>query len=173
MHIDKHIYSRLEGLKRRIETFRSHVSSFDELAEAEKLCREADRLLPERERTSEASGHRSHPLGQTPFLNTKILFLLNRAEQLLESADATNSSLFNGRPVSSENLIYPSIKDSVARTVIAWLVHRKGLRDRRTALYDQPTLIEVLYLRVPSYLEPIVRRLLPKKRHMWEFRPKR
>ncbi len=173
MDVNDFIDRRVTSVSNRLQAAKESGGKYEVVQTIERAVDEINRLLCERINVTEASGHSAHPLGETPFLNTKILYLLNRAEQLLDVSEGRTSSLVNGRTASSEDLIFPSVRDSVARKVFAWVLCRKGLWNGISVMYDHPGPFEALYLKVPRFLEPFARKLLPKKRRIWAYRQRK
>ncbi len=171
MSMESRIAQRIATVKDWLGNVESHSAASEGVHTVKKLVQEIDELTALKQTTVEPGGARRHPLGEAPFLNTKILYLLARAEAFLEQPTERRGSPRVRRAVSPARLIFPSVRDSAARRLFAWVLHRRGPQIGRAVAYDQPGPIEALYVKAPKLLEPLVRKWLPGKRKMWNYKP--
>jgi len=129
-----------------------------DLAAAFSDCQECDR--------SEWS-----PLEHSPLLTAKILFHLDRCEELLRDLDKPERGE-ERRSNEPEALLYPSLGEAILCRIFALLVYFRARFLRYDADYQAPTFREIFYLRSPSWLEPLTRMVLPRKRAEWSYHRK-
>ena len=167
-----------DAIRQRLEKANCRTANFPkadplplELSEVREIVCEVQRLLEERSCEQEPGGDESHPLGYMPHLTSRILFKLDRCEELLDSLESKQQENYEkiGDP---ESLLYPSVADTIWRRLFAILLYLRGYSTKCAVDYNQPTLREILYLKSPFWLEPITRTILPRKRPRWSYYPK-
>jgi len=110
-------------------------------------------------------------LGNTPLLTAKIIYQLDRCEDLLNYLEEDHTRITSKRKVSN-NLLYPTIGEAIVGRLFAALVYFRGRIFNYEVKCNSPTLREILYLKCPFWLEPFARWILPKRRPEWSYRPK-
>lgn len=152
--INDQIQCRYQEVASRVSAIDDCTSRFFERTELMDCVSTVERLLNERAGSKENGGSESHPLGNTPHLNTKILFYLDRCEILLTALESSESSSPRDQ-VDPELLIYSSFHAVLLRRFYALLVHCRKYVFGPCLSYEAPSLMELLYLKCPAWMEPI------------------
>ncbi len=171
MTLDESIRSRTAAVTARYEQLRAERPDSPLTAELGRLLAELERLREERSSTKESGGHKDHPLGEAPFLTTQILFRLDRCEEVLQAPESPNGS----RPLRSDPdaLIHPTLIATAVRRLCAVILGVRASRQGFPADYNPPGFLEILYLKSPRRLEPLMRGLMRRKRRSWSYYPDR
>jgi hypothetical protein len=111
-------------------------------------------------------GSDSHPLGKNPLATVHVQFHLNRCQDLLLRFESSSVSL-SEKPLKTTRLLYPTIAETLRMRVFAVLIYWRARIVKYPACYDTPMLRELLYLKSPFWLSPILKIVLPKRRRQW------
>jgi hypothetical protein len=108
-----------------------------------------------------------HPLGPDPAQTTEILFHLDRCETMLEQCPHQLPA------ISLDRLRHVGLRAGCARRLLAWGQYLRARRANVTVQYDPPTLREIVFLKAPRLLAPLLAVLLPKTRAPIHFQGRR
>ena len=130
----------------------------------------SDSLLNHISHTCHGKESDAHPLGCHPFKAADLLYHLDRCEELIHALMDDNPPSINASsPVRT--LLYPTIAEAILGFIFAIVSNLKGRLYRYRVKCDSPSLREIMFLYCPRGVEPVVRRLLPRKRPDWSYNP--
>jgi len=171
MQSEDSIRHRLENVICRVDNLYNNDPVSFELPEIRQCISEVQRLFRERSCKRGSGEDTSHPFGHKPHLTSRILFNLDRCEELLDSLESNQQEIYE-KSRDPESLLYPSVADTIWRRIFAILLYFRGCITKCAVDYNQPTLREILYLKSPFWLDPLIRKILPRKRPRWSHYPK-
>lgn len=158
------IQQRVKNIRNQLRHFAASPLVFSVVEEVEKHLAKIISIEARALDTQEQESHQAkcHPLGPDPFLTAKMLFHLDRCEELLKVLDG-NASQLGDKTNTRERLLYPTMGEAIILRLFSFLVHIRGCLLGYETNCQSPTLREMLYLKGPYWLEPFLRRFLPNK----------
>lgn len=166
----KSIRTRSEDINKRLSRVsieRADSISIREIKERLEQIAQLSAAFPE---CQGSAGLEWSPMEFSPFLTAKVLFHLDRCEELIIELDKTGSGM-SGEKADPEVLLYPSIGEAIWGRIFALLVCFRAWVGQYEAECQCPTVREILYLKSPLWLEPLMRILLPRKRPRRSYYP--
>jgi len=160
------IDKRTKNIRKRLEHLTLAIQTPSGLTEIEERLVQVDDLVAAMPSCVEPSGAECHLLEHFPFLTTKILFHLDCCEELLNHLEQAMPGL-SEKNATPETFLYPSVGETIVCRLFTVLIHLRARLFGYEVNPESPTLREILYLKSPFWLEPFLRRLLPKRRPKW------
>ncbi|MFH0825002.1 MAG: hypothetical protein V2B18_19795 [Pseudomonadota bacterium] len=159
------LLKRLSDLQERLARLEPEPADSSRLSNVRDLLTQAEELHRSCLCPDESNGCAAHPLGSRPFITAKILFALDRAEDLLNGLLDPEPRPAESRAVNPVDLLYPSIGEAMLQRFFCFVSRLRGRLLGYRVDCRGPYVREYLYLKSPIILSPLFRRLLPSRRH--------
>lgn len=147
-----------DSIKHRIEQIRQQIKNIDFSQIDVCVCNEinmrvnmAGRMLEEEMKNSKSS--------DSSLILELVMFNLDRCEELLHSFSINHHS---AKKMTCKDWLYPTLWESVIEYFFSRIVNIRGHFLGYKTGSDTFGIRNVLYIKSPSWLEPILRRFLPK-----------
>lgn len=166
----KTIRKRSEDIGKRLSNMSGERADSMYIREIEERIEQVALLSSAFPGCQESDGLECSPMECSPFLTAKILFHLDRCEEIIIGLDKSGFGM-NREKAEPEELLYPSIGEAIWGRIFAFLVYIRARVGQYEADCQCPTVREILYLKSPFWLAPLVRILLPRKRPRRSYYP--
>jgi hypothetical protein len=164
----KHRLGRLKE-KRSIKT---DFLSSKQLAELDLLIAECESLVEDACMNRTIDGSRNHPFGQSPFTTLQTISRLDRADRLITNIGKATGPETNNVDCSPDCFLYPTLKVTVVRQfLVVMLSIRTRLSNTMAFRYDQPSLMEIFFVKSPSWMGHFLGAFLPDQRRVSSYPP--